>query len=310
MLHRSSLLLLLLIALTSLTLGAQNYYIIEKAVDGRSLQVRSLGVVTLAGTEGAEDSEAALAALQMLVGQMLRVDGEPAAAKVYLADGSLLNERITTIAGTTALVAASAAPRPADEPWIADAIAIGAKQKGREQGLDMQDTGQGFLAAINQSNGSQVGTSTGFSIVAYTPVTWVRQLSSNAAKQYQALAPSDLEDSDMAAVFRVYVQPDRPTFVTGDGMIGASSVEHVVLRDSGRKAVVQPVSKEATTEEVANAMGGRQVLQGLVAMFDLADLAAVRGPRGDGEFFITVIGTTGEEKDFKVKKKHFARIPY
>ena len=28
-----------------------------------------------------------------------------------------------------------------------------------------------------------------------------------------------------------------------------------------------------------------------------------------GEFFVRVIGTTGEEKDFKVKTKHFKRLP-
>lgn len=301
--------LLQLFVFASSLVAFQNYYVIEKAIDGRTLQVRTLGAVTLANTTGAETSEAARAALQMLVGQMLRVDGDASAAKVYLADGSLLNEKIATIAGTQSVAPQHVRPS-VDAQWISEAIAHGARQKGREQGLDMQDSGQSFLAAMNQSNGSQAGTSTGFSIVAYTPITWIRQLSSNAAKQYQSLAPADLEDDDLRAVLRVFVQPDKPTFVTAQGMAGTSSVEHVVLRDDARKAVAQPISKEPTTEEVANAMGGRQILQGLVAVFKLADVAAVRGPRGDGEFFITVIGATGEEKDFKVKKKHFPRLPY
>ena len=71
--------------------------------------------------------------------------------------------------------------------------------------------------------------------------------------------------------------------------------------------VIQPISKEITTEEVSNAMGGRATFQGLVLKFSMADLAEIRG--GDGEFFITVIGNTTEEKDFKVKKKHFERLP-
>jgi hypothetical protein len=48
------------------------------------------------------------------------------------------------------------------------------------------------------------------------------------------------------------------------------------------------------------------VFQGVMAQFSLAGLAAVRG--GSGEFFITAIGAGREEKNFKVKPKHFSSL--
>ena len=46
----------------------------------------------------------------------------------------------------------------------------------------------------------------------------------------------------------------------------------------------------------------------LQALFSLDDFRRLRGSN-DQEFFITVIGAFGEEKDFKVKKKHFEHLP-
>jgi hypothetical protein len=57
-------------------------------------------------------------------------------------------------------------------------------------------------------------------------------------------------------------------------------------------------------EEVAE--GAKVVFQGVMAQFSLAGLAAVRG--GSGEFFITAIGAGREEKNFKVKPKHFSSL--
>lgn len=105
------------------------------------------------------------------------------------------------------------------------------------------------------------------------------------------------------------VNPDTPTIVTGSGMVGASSVQHVVLRDEGQKIVIQPVFKEALVQEVSNAMGGKATFQGLLAKFPLDALPEIRGRNGDEEFYVTVVGSTGEEKNFKVKRKHFDRIP-
>ncbi|MCP4897032.1 MAG: hypothetical protein GY906_08660, partial [bacterium] len=59
----------------------------------------------------------------------------------------------------------------------------------------------------------------------------------------------------------------------------------------------------------SNAMGGEASLTSQLALFDLGEVERVAALDKKGEFFIVVIGTTGEEKKFKVKKKHFERLP-
>jgi hypothetical protein len=189
------------------------------------------------------------------------------------------------------------------------AVTEGLRNKNKEHGLDLQDVGSLFANAMASGNSkNSSGSGTGFSVLVYTPTTWVTQQAARAAKEYRSFAPTDVTGEMVAPVLRVVVEPDTPTSVTAKGVVGTSSVQHVVLRDESKKIAVQPKSKEETTREVSNAMGGKKVYTGLNAIFDLDDVMKVRGPNHDAEFFITVIGTTGEEKDFKVKKKHFERL--
>ena len=46
-----------------------------------------------------------------------------------------------------------------------------------------------------------------------------------------------------------------------------------------------------------------------IAAFDLDEVKKIAALDKKGEFFIVIIGTTGEEKKFKVKTKHFKRLP-
>ena len=96
------------------------------------------------------------------------------------------------------------------------ALIDGRKLRGNA-GLELLDVGQGFMAAMAAVNGGTSGTSTGFSVRVYTPQTWATQLVSDATK------------------VRVFVYPDKPTYVTAAGMAGTSSVRHVVLRDQDRR---------------------------------------------------------------------------
>jgi hypothetical protein len=170
------------------------------------------------------------------------------------------------------------------------------------------DSGQQFVAAMG-AGGTGATPSNGFRLQVYTPLAWIRQLASDAAKEYRPFSVGDLNDDAVAPVLRVVAFPDTPNTVTAQGMQGTSSVQHVVLRDEARRIVVQPTFKEPFTEEAANAMGGKATFVGLQAQFPLDDLREIWGPKGDREFFITVIGAGREEKDFKVKKKHFDDLP-
>jgi hypothetical protein len=194
------------------------------------------------------------------------------------------------------------------EQIIEDAISYGHRQKGRGQGLRLTDSGQTW-AALMTAGGTGPTASNGFRLQVHTPIAWIRQLASDAAKEYRRFSADEVTEEMATSVLRVTAYPDTPNTVTSGGMAGTSSVRHVVLRSESRDFVVQPLSREAFTEDVSNAMGGRATFEGLRLTFPMDAVRELRGPRGDREFFITVIGSTGEEKNFKVKKKHFDDLP-
>jgi hypothetical protein len=131
-----------------------------------------------------------------------------------------------------------------------EAIQIGLKAKGKSTGLEIADTGRGIanaLAAMGNNAGNTT-SGTGFSLVLYTPKTWVAQQASNAAKRYEPFTVESITSDMLSPVLRVIVHPDTPTQISGAGMRYTSSVEHVVLRDEAKTLVVQPSSDRPFTE--------------------------------------------------------------
>ena len=191
----------------------------------------------------------------------------------------------------------------------ADAVRLGVKEKGGLTGLGLSDSGRAFGNALVAMNNPYAQTDgTGFSLRVYTPKTWIAQLASNAAKEYKPFTADDVTEEMLEPVLRVVVYPDKPTMLNGKGMSGASSAEHVVLRDENKRSVVQPMSKEPFTDTASSALRD-MAYQGIVAKFPLDAVRELRGPKGDQEFLIVVVGEGRTEKAFKVKEKHFARLP-
>jgi hypothetical protein len=191
----------------------------------------------------------------------------------------------------------------------ADAIRIGVKEKGGLTGLALADSGRAFGNALASMNNPYATTDgTGFSLRVYTPKTWVAQLASNSAKEYKPFTVDDVTEEMLEPVLRVVVYPDKPTTLNGKGMNGASSAEHVLLQDENKGSVVQPMSKEPFTDTASSALRD-MAFQGIVAKFPLDAVRELRGPKGDQEFLIVVVGEGKKEKVFKVKEKHFARLP-
>jgi hypothetical protein len=186
----------------------------------------------------------------------------------------------------------------------ADAVRIGVKEKGKLTGLSLIDSGASFSNAMFATAANP--GSTGFSVRVYTPMTWIEQLASNAAKEYRPFTVSDIKEDMLAPVLRVIVHPDKPTHISGRAP--SSSVEHVVLRDDAKQVVIQPASKEPFVETSSSALRDMQ-FEGIVATFPLDALRELRGPKGDKEFLIVVVGAGTKEKEFRVKQKHFERLP-
>jgi hypothetical protein len=190
-----------------------------------------------------------------------------------------------------------------------EAVQIGTKAKGKLTGLSLLDSGRAFSNALVASSNRYAATAgNGFSLRVYTPMTWVEQVASDAAKQYLPFTIGDITDEMLEPVLRIIVHPDKPRSLTGAGFSMASSVEHVVLRDEDKRLVVQPISKEPFTETASSALRD-MAYEGIVVKFPQAAVRELRGPKGDKEFLIIVVGEGVKEKEFKIKEKHFERLP-
>ena len=187
------------------------------------------------------------------------------------------------------------------EKEITSAIQYGTSRKGKNTGLQLIDKGKQFLRVISDK---PIEVSSGFSITLYTPYSWVSQMASDAAKEYKKFTKENVDEGMLLPILRVVVQADKPE---GDSNKGVTSVEHVVIRDEARTDVVQPVHKELFGED-----GEENVWEeeygGLIAFFQLEDLARIRALSKDQEFFVTVIGENDKEKNFKIKKKFFEKL--
>lgn len=189
---------------------------------------------------------------------------------------------------------------PLTEQLISQALSEGSKAKGKSVGLDLQDAAQKW-AMMGQ------GTR-GFSVELYTPYSWIAQQSSWGAKKYMEMHREDVTERMLEPVLMVICNPDTPTII---GQVGTSGVEHVIIRSTKKKdfAVIQPIDTELGSELVQNAFGMQIEFESLVGYFSMDELIQISEMDKKGEFFVRIIGTTGEEKDFKIKTKHFKKLP-
>jgi len=187
---------------------------------------------------------------------------------------------------------------PLTDELVEAAVADGAENRGT--GLHMSDS----LSSFGAFDGT--GT-TGFSVDVYSPYSWIAQQSAWAAKQYRQFDIAELEGEPMD-VLRVYANPDVPRNFLDT--VGATGVEHVVIRSTAKKfKVIQPLEIFGDLEYAQNAFGAEMAFASQSATFDMAEVMRISASDKKGEFFVLIIGDSGEEKKFKVKTKHFKRLP-
>ena len=197
---------------------------------------------------------------------------------------------------------------PLTEDLIADAVKFGLKSKGKMTGLQLTDSGSTFARGVLGAHSCFNDTA---STEIYSPYSWIQQQASWAAKKYMPFSPGQVDDEMRAGILRVYAHPDKPTMVTASGTYGTTGVEHVIVRSTAKRdfRVVQPLHLEADTEYAKNAFGASLDYASMYAEFDMEEVLAASADDKNGEFFVVIIGESGEEKKFKIKKKHFSRLP-
>jgi hypothetical protein len=165
---------------------------------------------------------------------------------------------------------------------------------------------------LNSTGGDGLHLREGFNLLAsgfvvdiWTPQTWIRHQAAIAAKEMRPFGEADVTPEMRQRVWRVEVAPSTPDKITQPE--NGSSVSHVVFRTKDKSIVVQPLTKETTTDTVQNAMGAALSYEGMSLTFPDADVRELWGPKQDKQFWITVIGDN-ETYDFEIKKKHFERL--
>lgn len=185
------------------------------------------------------------------------------------------------------------------------AVSQGLEGRGQSQGLLLVDNLSQFAQAFGEwgasqgklKPGTQVSAS-GFQVTIFTPLQWIAEKASEAAGQGLNFGLQDVTTEMLRPVLHVVATPSTPPEVGTNWGFDVSDVVGVVLKDASQKQAVQPIG---------TAPFAFQGLQGLLAEFSLDDLAAIR--ERNPEFFVVVSGRNGNEKAFKVKKKHFSRLP-
>ncbi len=230
-----------------------------------------------------------------------------------------LKEKTWLSVAVLMLLAGTATARDNDRPFthyplidseINLAIAAGTKAKGKACGLSLRDSFQSFSNSMAIAGGTPTG-STGFGVDVYTPFAWIAQNASWEAKKYRELELDDVTEEMKEGVLRVFANPDMPTRVSPGGMAGTSGVEHIIIRSTPKKnfEVLQPLETVEDIEYAQNAFGAEVALPSMAGYFALEDVVRISTLDKKGEFFVVVIGTTGEEKKFKIKTKHFKLLP-
>jgi hypothetical protein len=144
--------------------------------------------------------------------------------------------------------------------------------------------------------------------VIYTPYSWVGQQARHAAHRDEPFSPEDVTEGMKAHVLRVIAKPDLPVQRPGASRRGTSGVDHVIIRSTAGEdfEVLQPAEIE---DGVSYSRAGDIVPYAKkTAVFDLQGVANIAKLDKKGEFIVVVIGTTDEEKMFKIKTKHLEKL--
>jgi hypothetical protein len=210
-------------------------------------------------------------------------------------------------ANTESVTPAAMAPALTPEQ-IDAAVAHGATHKdAKTQGLHLRDVQarDSAYSTLTRTKSSQ-----GFSLTIFTPTTWVRERAAIAARGNRLLRRADISEVDALPLLRVLVYPDIPSY-SDAGVWGSTSVRSVYVEDETSSGVLVPLWQKPFEMRITQSVTAARIFPGYMGLTAVFDYAAVQSLRGgaEGEYFVRIVGATGEVKRFKVKRKHFDHIP-
>ena len=203
---------------------------------------------------------------------------------------------------------------PLSEADIEEALALG-KHANTKAGLVLGATGFDFAPMADDSNRNnsfaQHRTSrrtSGFGVEIYTPFTWLTRIGRDQKAKGRDMLPRHVTDRLLDPVLHVLCFSDVPQQDLY-GVYG-TIVTDVTLR-STKKGVpdVVPTGTQRIPDRVRTVSGDVIDMGPLRADFALDEVVALSALDKKGEFFVVIVPEKGKEKKFKVKSKHFEKLP-
>lgn len=157
-------------------------------------------------------------------------------------------------------------------------------------------------------SGSRMDT-TGFVVEVFTPYSWIQRVASLRATGGSGMTTEEVTTGMKEPVLRILCHPNTPVS-SQEGVVGVE-VERVTLRSTAKKEyeVIEPSQTERLAKPARVGTVFVTDIGPLLAYFPMEDVLRIAKLDRKGEFYIDIVSSTGEEKDFKVKTKHFSRLP-
>lgn len=210
--------------------------------------------------------------------------------------------KILTLLGTLFLSPFLLAQASLTDAQVTSAIHHALTGKHHQIGLTLNDLQTNLLSGL----ACETCKTTGYTIFVYTPESWIELQAIQARREMMPFGLIDVTPEMRLPYIHVLASPSRPEYLNSNGMAMASSVHRIVLSNTDRTDVVQPLSESHSEVESNSAL--RSFTQASAgSVFSMEDVERLRSEDPKNEFFIVVVGDN-QNKYFKVKSRFFNQL--
>ena len=211
-----------------------------------------------------------------------------------------------------------AVSHPLSHEEIESALAIGNDPAAEIPSLSLGSSGVNWSGPRSDSNRgghffeqglNRRTRSSGFGVELFTPYSWLAKVARDEKMKGRDMRETHVNEQLLAPLIRVLCYSDVPQELQ-DGAFG-NVVESVSIRPTNKKheKVAAAVQVTRIPERFRTPSGESVDVGPLLATFALADVLSISALDKKGEFYVAILAADGEEKDFKVKSKHFKMLP-
>ena len=199
-------------------------------------------------------------------------------------------------AGVPSIPASFASAVPAKQPAAPGMLTDAEVTEAILMGMAIGQRRIGLMLSDPETPGDS-----GYTIHMYTAKQWIEQLVANARSENLPFSAAEVTPEMRRKMLHVVAMPSTPDVMNGNGFALASSVHRILLTDTARSVIVQPVQLNKG-KVTANSAFRSAESSNASAAFMMSDVDRLRASDSKGEFFIIVTGV-GKDKSFRVKER-------